>query len=185
MESSKQNVLIGVTGSVATIKLGLIVSKIKNDLPNSSIKVISTKNALHFLKNEEIDTEVLTDEEEWKEWQKVGDPVLHIELCKWANVLAITPLDANTLAKIASGICDNLLTCVVRAWRREKPLLFAPAMNSFMFEHPITRHQIDTLCGFGYELIPPIEKKLACGDFGIGAMASVDDIVESIRKILS
>lgn len=63
------------------------------------------------------------DEEEWHSWQKKGDPVLHIELRKWADILIIAPLSANTLAKIAQGLCDNCLTSVVRAWDFSKPLL--------------------------------------------------------------
>lgn len=63
------------------------------------------------------------DEEEWHEWQKKGDPVLHIELRKWADLLIVAPLSANTLAKLAQGLCDNCLTSVVRAWDWNKPLL--------------------------------------------------------------
>ena len=63
------------------------------------------------------------DEEEWHQWQKKGDPVLHIELRKWADLLVVAPLSANTLAKLALGLCDNCLTSVVRAWDWSKPLL--------------------------------------------------------------
>lgn len=66
---------------------------------------------------------VSQDEAEWREWRAVGDPVLHIELRRWADVLVLAPLSANTLAKVAHGLCDNLLTCVVRAWDFAKPLL--------------------------------------------------------------
>ena len=62
------------------------------------------------------------DEEEWHQWQKKGDPVLHIELRKWADLLIVAPLSANTLAKMAQGLCDNCLTSVVRAWDFSKPL---------------------------------------------------------------
>ena len=184
MAESKNNILIGVTGSVAAIKLELLVERLKQDVPDSSITVICTKNALKFVDSTRIDAKVITDEQEWASWQKVGDPVLHIDICKWGHILVIAPLDANTLAKVACGICDNLLTCVVRAWRRERPLLFAPAMNSFMYDHPITEQQINTLRQFGYELIPPVEKHLACGDFGIGAMAPVESIVNCIKARL-
>ena len=67
------------------------------------------------------------DEEEWHAWQQKGDPVLHIELRKWADVLIIAPLSANTLAKMAQGLCDNCLTSVVRAWDFHKPLLVGRA----------------------------------------------------------
>ena len=70
------------------------------------------------------------DEEEWHEWQKKGDPVLHIELRKWADLLVVAPLSANTLAKLAQGLCDNCLTSVVRAWDWSKPLLVC-ALHGF------------------------------------------------------
>ena len=70
-----------------------------------------------------------------------GDPVLHIELRKWADLLIVAPLDANTLAKFALGLSDNCLTCVFRAWDFAKPVILAPAMNTFMWESPVTlRH---------------------------------------------
>src|SRR5262245_20486764 len=69
------------------------------------------------------------------------DPVLHIELRRWADLLVIAPLDANTLAKLAYGLSDNLLTCLYRAWDRRRPIVLAPAMNTFMWENPLTdRH---------------------------------------------
>jgi phosphopantothenoylcysteine decarboxylase len=69
------------------------------------------------------------------------DPVLHIELRRWADLLVIAPLDANTLAKLAYGLSDNLLTCLYRAWDRRRPIVLAPAMNTFMWESPLTgRH---------------------------------------------
>ena len=91
----------------------------------------------------------------------------------------IAPLSANTLAKLANGLCDNLLTCVCRAWK-DKPLLVCPAMNTAMWEHPITARQLNDLTSFGYHIVQPIEKRLACGDVGMGAMASVDTIVETV-----
>ena len=63
------------------------------------------------------------DEDDWRSWRAVGDEVLHIELRRWADAVVIAPLSANTLAKAANGLCDNLLTCVVRAWDWQKPLL--------------------------------------------------------------
>ncbi|XP_033045220.1 phosphopantothenoylcysteine decarboxylase isoform X3 [Trachypithecus francoisi] len=97
-------------------------------------------------------------------WKSRSDPVLHIDLRRWADLLLVAPLDANTLGKVASGICDNLLTCVIRAWDRSKPLLFCPAMNTAMWEHPITAQQVDQLKAFGYVEIPCVAKKLVCGD---------------------
>lgn len=149
---------------------------------HSQIKVITTNRATHFFDRNDLpaDVEVLSDADEWSQWQQRGDPVLHIELGKWADILVIAPLDANTLAKMAQGLCDNLLLCTTRAWDFTKPLYFCPAMNTRMWTHPITAQHIRTLKEWGHIEIPCIEKTLMCGDTGVGAMAKVDVIVEII-----
>lgn len=113
-------------------------------------------------------------------WQKRDDPVLHIELSKWADILLVAPLDANTLAKMAGGICDNLLLCTTRAWDLNKPLYFCPAMNTRMWEHPITAKHIETLKSWKHIEIPCIAKKLMCGDVGVGAMETPEKIYQTI-----
>jgi phosphopantothenoylcysteine decarboxylase len=151
------------------------------------IRVVLTEKAKQFVDVEQIrpSAEVLLDENEWKMWKNRGDPILHIDLVKWADIFVIAPLDANTLGKMSSGICDNLLTCIARAWDVEKPLLFCPAMNTRMFLHPITSRQIEDLRDFGYYEIKPISKTLMCGDTGIGAMAEVNIIANQIVNHLS
>ncbi|XP_025923945.1 phosphopantothenoylcysteine decarboxylase isoform X12 [Apteryx rowi] len=148
----KYRVLVGVTGSVAALKLPLLISQLL-EIPGL--------------------------------WKGRSDPVLHIDLRRWADLMLVAPLDANTLAKLANGICDNLLTCVIRAWDLSKPLLFCPAMNTAMWEHPITAQQVEQLKGFGYTEIPCVVKKLVCGDEGRGAMAEVWTIVENVKRILA
>lgn len=139
-----------------------------------------TDKALHFISKQELSqmVEIYLDEHEWQMWKQRGDPVLHIDLVKWADIFVIAPLDANTLGKISSGMCDNLLTCVARAWDMEKPLIFCPAMNTKMFNHPLTRKQIAELRDFGYHEIKPVSKSLICGDVGMGAMAEYQTIVD-------
>ena len=134
---------------------------------------------------------VLRDCDEWADYRRVGqDPVLHIELRKWADGLLVAPCSANTLAKLAGGLADNLLTCVARAWefgadgRVAKPLLLAPAMNTAMWAHPCTAAHLGALQAWGGALVPPVEKVLACGDRGLGAMAAVEDIVAACRAAL-
>jgi phosphopantothenoylcysteine decarboxylase len=111
MESSSsdnlKHVLVGCTGSVATIKLPVLLKTIlesKGSAPwNIQLQVIVTEHARHFYAPEDIpiDVPVYYDLDEWTTWSKRGDPVLHIELAKWADVFIISPLDANTLAKLA------------------------------------------------------------------------------------
>ncbi|XP_055600183.1 phosphopantothenoylcysteine decarboxylase [Uranotaenia lowii] len=183
----KRNVLIGCTGSVATIKLPVLIEKLKEARSDLDIKVIVTEHALHFFKAEDIlkEVQIYRDKDEWEEWQGRGDPVLHIELGKWADVMVLAPLDANSLAKIAQGLCDNLLLCTARAWDFGKPMLFCPAMNTRMWEHPITGPQIEVLKSWGMQEVPCIAKTLMCGDTGLGAMAEVSTIVERVVASLA
>lgn len=178
-------ILIGATGSVASIKVPELIDLLKLSITNAEIKVIATEHAKDFFSVNHIADKVCSfydDNNEWDMWKKLGDPVLHIELRRWADVLVIAPADANTMAKMANGICDNLLTCVVRAWDCRKPLLYCPSMNTLMYEHPLTRKHQAVLKEFGYVEIPCVTKMLACGDNGIGAMASVRTIVTSIQS---
>ena len=129
-------------------------------------------------------------------WQK-DQPVLHIELRKWADVLCIAPLTANTLAKMSLGLCDNLLTCVYRAWDMTKPVVVAPAMNTMMWDDEITGVQLKslefkhnayhhgvTLLARNLFVVDPVSKRLACGDDGKGALASISDIADTVGQSL-
>ncbi|XP_061078663.1 phosphopantothenoylcysteine decarboxylase isoform X1 [Conger conger] len=180
--SSQFRVLVGVTGSVAALKLPLLVSQLL-ELPGVDVQVVATAHATHFYSPEEVPVRIYTDKDEWQ-WKSRSDPVLHIELRRWADLLVIAPLDANTLGKIANGICDNLLTCLVRAWDLTRPLVFCPAMNTAMWQHPITAKQVATLKEFGYIEVPCICKKLVCGDEGKGAMAALSTIVDVVKEHL-
>ncbi|CAF1157096.1 unnamed protein product [Rotaria sordida] len=190
----RRRLLLGVTGSVAAIKVNELVRNF--NIHNIDTIVIPTERAKHFINFKDswcphgsvavIKTPCyFEDNDEWSSWKIRGDPVLHIILRDWADVLLIAPLDANTLAKMTVGLCDNLLTNVVRAWdlKKRKPLIVAPAMNTAMFEHPLTRQHLDMLTKtFGYIEIPCIEKTLMCGQTGIGGMASVETIIEQTLK---
>ena len=128
-----------------------------------------------------------------------GSPILYIEVRKWSDLLVISPLDANTLAKVVNGICDNLLTSVSSLgygwdhWWREK-INCSSAMNSAMWNHPITAKQIWILEEWGvkddeegngwFEMLRPQERLLICGDMGIGAMCEWQTIVALIEKRL-
>ena len=90
--------------------------------------------------------------------------------------------NANTLAKISYGFCDNLLTSIIRAWDWTKPMFLCPAMNTMMWDNKPTLEQISLLKNWGATVIEPIEKKLACNDVGMGAMASIEDIVRTVEK---
>lgn len=178
------HVLIACSASVAAIKITDIISQLTRK--NIKTTLVVTEASKHFLNVEKIkrdfNVDVYIDQNEWDAWKNRGDPVLHIELSKKADLLVLAPLSANTMAKISTGICDNLLTCIVRAWAISKPVLFCPSMNTQMWNHPVTKDQVDKLVSWGYYLVPPIVKKLMCGDHGIGAMAEVETIVNLILE---
>lgn len=188
MELKDRNILVGVSGSVAAIRVPRLVKFLMEREAN--VKVVATEAAVSFIENEERlpeEIQVLKDKDEWQTWKKISDPIMHIELRNWADLFVIAPLSANTMAKLANGICDNLLTCIARAWpfNYEKPLVVAPAMNTTMWLHPITDQQIKQLEKFGVRVVHPISKQLACGDVGVGAMAESIAIVRFIVDCMS
>lgn len=185
-----KNVLLGASGSVAAIRIPRLVRILEQH--GAHVRVISTNSATAFLNTEESLREdlVFTDRDEWSAWKKLSDPVLHIELRKWAHVFIIAPTSANTLSKLANGLCDNLLTCVARAWplshqSEQKPFIIAPAMNTMMWQHPVTAMHLQTVTAFGIKVIQPISKKLACGDTGVGAMEDPCKIVDFVLSLLT
>lgn len=167
------HVLLITTGSVASIKAPLIVGELLK-YKNVSLQVAATKPSLTFFQLAEITSlgvNVWTDDDEWAPNYRIGDPILHIELRRWADVVLIAPCSANTLAKIANGICDNLVTSLLRALAPTTPTYVYPAMNTLMYEHPLTAQHIRTIRDvIGYEVVGPVSKNLACGDVGVGAM---------------
>lgn len=116
-------------------------------------------------------------------WEK-GLPILHVELAKWASCLVIAPATANTIAKVSRGICDNLLTCIYAAWDESRPVVIAPSMNTRMWTSRNNAMSIHLL-GDGVEgnvkFVSPVEKELACGDVGIGALADAKDIAKAVH----
>ena len=176
------NILHGYTGSVATTLLDKFRKEYYSD-KNLTNKFIFTQSSLNFVKLDDFwfrSDEVYDDAEEWNTYQ-CSKKVLHIDLSKWADVFVIAPLSANTLAKLANGICDNLLTCVARAWDFEKPFIVAPAMNCNMWTHPITEEHVKKLRSWGISVLEPVEKTLFCGDTGIGAMTNIENIIRAIK----
>jgi phosphopantothenoylcysteine decarboxylase len=189
------------------------------------VKVVATQATLYFFDPAALDpidpgrpqrnpAVVVLDDDEWpgrgqgQRYQR-EDPVLHIELRRWAQVLLIAPLDANTLAKLANGLADNCLTSVWRAWDPQRPVILAPAMNTLMWDHPLTvRHLRQLAAAAGADpapdnrnaedlirwmnatcprlrIVPPQSKRLACGDEGVGAMAETADLVAAVRSVES
>jgi phosphopantothenoylcysteine decarboxylase len=149
------------------------------------VQALVTRRARHFLAGFPADVPTHDDEGEWSSWQKLGDPVLHIELRRWADVFVVAPLSADALAKMSQGISDSLLLCVARAWDFAKPMVVAPAMNTMMWEHPVTAEHLSRLIAWGVTVVPPVAKELACADVGMGAQASAETIAQTVRDCLA
>ena len=213
-DDNRKHLLLASSGSVATIKLPIIVKELSryNDL---SVRIILTKAAENFLAGQSAEQPLLQslysvknvdgvyrDEDEWdKPWVR-GGSILHIELRRWADILVIAPLSANSMAKMTAGVADSLMLSVVRAWdttgeiegSRRKRIILAPGMNTAMWRHPVTKKHLQVLeedwavdaehDGW-IELLRPVEKTLACGDVGDGAMREWSEIVSVIEERLS
>ncbi|KKR03602.1 MAG: hypothetical protein UT32_C0047G0002 [Parcubacteria group bacterium GW2011_GWC2_39_14] len=180
-------ILLGTTGSVAATLTPKLVEMLID--AGHEVKVVATDKALYFFHPKQIPIEVITESHEWPGSRYLkNDEVLHIELAKWADVLLVAPCTANTLAKLALGMVDNLLTSVARAMDLEKPLIIAPAMNTKMWQHPATNTHLETIGKWypNFTVVLPIEKKLACGDTGVGALADLETIVRtsSLKQFL-
>jgi phosphopantothenoylcysteine decarboxylase len=201
-------VLLGVTGSVAAVRTPDLSRALAG--AGHEVRVVATEAALYFFGPSEIDRSipVLRDSDEWPgvRYERV-QPVLHIELRKWADILVVAPLDAHSLGKFALGLSDNLVSSVFRAWDFARPVVLAPAMNTLMWESPVTRRHLAQILedrGDGREptgwtldeaaevfarhapgivLVPPQSKRLACGDVGTGAMAEVVEIARIVQAL--
>lgn len=199
INDGKSHLLLAASGSVATIKLPTIISALENQ-PNLSIRVIVTKAASHFLAGQSVEQPTLSsltslpnvdavylDQDEWLEPWTRRSKILHIELRRWAHLLAVVPMSADLLAKITGGLCDDLLTSVIRAWDVKRTIVAAPAMNQLMWEHPVTAKQVAILADEWdwFEVLMPQVKLLACGDVGQGGMCDWREIVAVIEKRLA
>jgi phosphopantothenoylcysteine decarboxylase len=211
-------ILLGLTGSVATIKATELARALQ--ARGHELVIAATSHSQYFLVAEEkaelaqVSLEFVTDSEEWpgNSYTK-GQEIPHIRLGEWADAMVIAPLDANTLAKIALGLSDNLLTSMLRAWDFSKPMVLAPAMNTRMWNHPFTALHLGefaklygwksessqksaennssikicesiNLDSTGLQIALPVEKVLACGDFGMGAMAPTEAILWALDNVL-
>lgn len=178
-------ILLGLTGSVAAIRTPELVAAL--DAAGQNVRLVATDAATYFFDPKPFRDRLTLDADEWPdEAYRRGDPVRHIELRSWADCFLIAPLDANTLAKLANGLCDNALTSVFRAWDFAKPVIVAPAMNTQMWQNPLTRRQLQALEQLlpsgRFTVVPPITKVLACGDEGVGALAEVETIVGFVSQ---
>jgi len=173
-----KNIILGVCGSIAAYKSAFLVRSLVK--AGANVKVILTADASNFITPLTLAT--LSKNPVYTQYfdAETGVWSNHVELGLWADYMIIAPASANTLAKMANGICDNLLTAVYLS--AKCPVFFAPAMDLDMWKHESTRENITTLLGFGNTMIAPNHGELASGLFGEGRMAEPDEIVNFLVK---
>lgn len=177
---SKKNVVIGVTGGVAVYKALDVISRLKKK--DINVDVIMTKSACEFVTP--LSFQSLSQNAVIKNMfdePKVFE-IQHISLAKKADVLVVVPATANIIGKVANGIADDMLSTTIMATNAK--VIFAPAMNTNMYNNPIVKENIKKLKSYGYEFINPSSGRLACGDVGDGKLADTEEIAEMILSHL-
>jgi phosphopantothenoylcysteine synthetase/decarboxylase len=181
------NLLLGVTGGIAAYKSVDLVSRANK--VGLSVRVIMTPAGTEFvtpLTFEAISGNPVLTTLFTTGGQSGPSPIEHIAWAKWADVACIAPLTASTIGKLACGIADNLLTTIWMALPAHVPNLICPAMNTAMWENPIVQRNLSWLDETGrFTVVPPVHKRLACGDEGVGGMADPADILSAIQEAVS
>lgn len=175
------NILLAVTGSIASYKsFDLLRALVKR---GHHVRVVLTEGALEFVKPElfrYLGAEAVllpTDD-----FNAATPGVPHVDLGKWAQVMAIAPLSANTLTKLATGQCSDFLGSIFLAWRQNRPVLLFPAMNTMMWQHAFTQEHVAKINKLPFaKVVDPAAGLLACGDEGQGKLMDVDAMADTIE----
>jgi len=179
-ELKGKNVVLGITGSIASYKAAEIIRLIKDE--GARVYPVMTRSATRLvhpatfqaMSGERVVSSLFKNEK---------DSLKHISLSALADILLIAPATANIIGKIAQGIADDILTTTVMAARA--PIVIAPAMNERMYQNPLVQQNINKLKSVGYRFIGPAEGRLASGSKGKGRMSEPEVIVDFLKKILS
>lgn len=174
---SGKTVLVGITGGIAAYKICELIRMYKR--ANAEVLVVCTQNALNFVTKLTLENlsknPVAVEEFEDKDFKPE-----HISYADRADIMVIAPATANTISKIATGVCDNLLTSIACAFT--KPMIIAPAMNCNMWENPIIQQNLNKL---NVEILEPESGYLACGYEGKGRLCSLDKIFDKTVEVLN
>ncbi len=179
--AGEKNIILGVTASIAIYKACDIVRRLRDQA--FSVTVVQTREAEELIKpivfqslsGNRVYRGLFDGPEAWE--------IEHVSLAQKADLVLVVPATANIIGKVACGICDDLLTCVICATCA--PVLICPAMNENMYKNKITQENIKRLKTFGYKFVEPKVGRLACGQMGVGCLAEVETILSSVKKILA
>ncbi|MBO0322513.1 bifunctional phosphopantothenoylcysteine decarboxylase/phosphopantothenate--cysteine ligase CoaBC [Muricauda sp. CAU 1633] len=178
-----KNILLGITGGIAAYKTTFLVRLLIK--AGAQVKIVMTQSAGSFvspltlstLSKNPVLTDFVNEEDDSISWNN------HVELGLWADLMIIAPATANTLSKMANGVCDNLLLATYLS--AKCPVYFAPAMDLDMYQHPSTKTSLEKLESFGNTMIPAESGELASGLHGEGRMAEPENIVQFIQEDLA
>ncbi len=173
-----KKILLCVSGGIAVYKAAALTSKLVQ--AGAKVKVILSDSAAKFVSPLTFQAlsrnEVYTDTFE----EKNPNVIAHIDLADWADLILVAPATANTIAKLANGMADNMITTTLLA--ATAPVWIAPAMNVHMYDHPAVRKNISILASYNYQFIEPSEGYLACGYVGKGRLEEPEKIVDLIKQ---
>ena len=173
-------ITLAVTGSISAYKAADITSQLTK--LGLEVKILMTPAAQKFITP--LTLQVLSKHPVGLDVLLEDDPkrIEHIDIGKETDLFLVAPASANTIAKLAMGLADNMVTSTALALPITTKKLLAPAMNTKMLEHPATQRNLDILKSYGYQIIQPREATLACGDQGTGALATVDTIIQTVKE---
>ena len=173
-----KTVLLGVTGGIAAYKAAALASALVKQ--HSAVEVVMTQNATQFVTP--LTFEQLTGRRTMVDTfdRNFSHQVEHISLAERTDLVIVAPATANVCAKLAHGIADDMLTTTILACKA--PKLIAPAMNTNMYENPVTQDNLELLRRYGWDVIEPASGRLACGAVGKGKMPEPDDLLQHILR---
>ncbi|MED3624280.1 bifunctional phosphopantothenoylcysteine decarboxylase/phosphopantothenate--cysteine ligase CoaBC [Neobacillus thermocopriae] len=176
-----KKILLCVTGGIAVYKAAALTSKLVQ--AGANVKVIISESAAKFVTP--LTFQALSRNEVYMDTFDEKNPkvIAHIDLADWADLILVAPATANTIAKLAGGIADNMITTTLLATKA--PVWIAPAMNVHMYDHPAVKKNISILAEYGYQFIEPSEGYLACGYVGKGRLEEPEKIVELIQSFFA
>ena len=181
IREAKPNILLGVSGGVAAYKAVDLASKLT--ALGAAVQTVMTQNACRFVGPKSFEA-VTCSAVFTSLWSAPEDHrSTHIAIVDWAEVIVVAPATADIIGKAANGICDDLLSTILCA-SSARPVLLAPAMNLNMWNNPAVQRNIQFLKETGFELIGPVEGRLADGTVGVGRMAEPQEIIAVIEKML-
>lgn len=171
-------VLLGVTGGIAVYKACEVTRRLRER--GHEVQVVMTESAQRFVTP--MTFQVLSGRRVATRMFGEDDPSIdHIVLARWPDVIAVAPATAHSIARFAHGMADELLSTVVLAAKTDIPLVLAPAMNTVMWESPLFQRNLQLVHERGrVSVVPPVEKTLACGEVGVGGLATEDAIVRAV-----